>query len=1423
MFKSLTAKCIFISLIILSFIAILLYTSFRFTHHIEGEAAKINLAGEMRFRSFEMAWLAQKIVERIHEKTKTERASSIAELKHEINNFEKITGELTNGNRALNIKPIGYHGKEELLIFNGLLDEWNNIFKPVLLKIIDLPVDVPEVQAREVLEEYNERIHGYVYEIDRFVKSIEDHYEEEIEEYDNFRFLIIWLFVFITIPVVIFVRHSIVRPILRLKDTVSEIEKGNFDVRVDIRNKDELGELSTSFNQMAQTLGITFEENIRLANNLKALYDASNAVIGELDIDKLLRMLVEKAKELISARYVALSVLDDNGRHKYFITSGLEPGTTEEMIKRHGMPCGEGLLGHLLKDGKPLRIDDILKHPASAGFPEGHPVMKTFLGVPVILYGKAVGGLYFTDKFPQPPFEKGGQGGIVEKFTQEDEDIALSFANTAAVAIHNANLLKNINLKKDELKVLNKLSSAVSGSLSVEEILNNALDELLNLEQLRIEKKGGIFLSDEKTKTLQLAADRGFSEAFARLESVVPFGDCLCGIVADTGEAVISDDCFKDERHTRTYPEIEKHGHINLPLKSRDKFLGVLCLYLSPETRLSDEEVKLYRSIADIIAVSLHNALNHRQVAMLAQSLESSIDMIVITDMEGRITYVNYAVESQTGYLKDKLIGQPVSILQSPNNPAGLGDEIFRKTLEDGWVGEVINRKEDGSEFPVLLTTSLVKDADGKIIALIGIARDITDIAKVEDALRKSEASLSNAQRMARLGSWDWDIVRNELRWSDEIYRIFGLSLQEFGANYEAFLNSVHPDDREFVRESVNQALYERKPYSIDHRIVLPDGTERVVHEQAEVVFDESGKPVLMSGTVQDITERKQAEKELRRNYDTQNVINLILSFSLENIPVEEILKRTMTLLLSIPWLSFESRGCIFTVEEATDTLVMKAQSGLSMPIRKECARIPFGRCLCGQAALTQEIEFAGCLNKMHEIRYEGITSHGHYCTPVLFGGKTIGVINIYLKEGHHRNQQEEEFLTAVANALSGIIMRKKVETALERFNEELMEKVKERTEELEHAKLQAEAADRAKSDFLANMSHELRTPLNSIIGFSQLMIDRMVDATTDEQKEYLTDIYDSGKHLLSLINDILDLSKIEAGKVELDLSEFDLKELIDRSLIMFKEKVLKHGIRLQAEVEEGIDAITADERKIKQVLFNLLSNAFKFTLDGGTVLVHARMLSDDLIEISVADSGIGISAEDQTRLFQPFQQLESPMLKKRPGTGLGLNLCRQLVKLHGGRIWVESEPDKGSKFIFVIPRKAKKPVEQRIIDPLRRVLTWQRFLAHLERFLSFYKRNNRRLGLMKVKFYEINRPENHVSIVKVLKDNIRRYEVITYNEDNDCYYILLLDTDSQAVEQAAKRIGAVLKENGHPNTIKTAVYIKDGETVEELLKALNK
>jgi PAS domain S-box-containing protein len=242
---------------------------------------------------------------------------------------------------------------------------------------------------------------------------------------------------------------------------------------------------------------------------------------------------------------------------------------------------------------------------------------------------------------------------------------------------------------------------------------------------------------------------------------------------------------------------------------------------------------------------------------------------------------------------------------------------------------------------------------------------------------------------------------------------------------------------------------------------------------------------------------------------------------------------------------------------------------------------------------------------------------------------------------------------------------------------------------ELHKARQAAQSADRAKSRFLANMSHELRTPLNAIIGFSEVLEDQTFGELNEKQLRYAGHIHASGQHLLMLINEILDLAKVESGKTELHFSQVNIKRLLENSLMMIKEKALKHRIQIDVRIQEELSdfPVQADEVKLKQIVFNLLSNAAKFIPDGGRIEVSAR-LGPDEVAITVADTGVGLKPQDQERIFAPFEQADSLSgARTERGTGLGLALAKSFVELHRGRIWVHSQgPGKGSAFTFTIP-----------------------------------------------------------------------------------------------------------------------------------------
>ena len=476
------------------------------------------------------------------------------------------------------------------------------------------------------------------------------------------------------------------------------------------------------------------------------------------------------------------------------------------------------------------------------------------------------------------------------------------------------------------------------------------------------------------------------------------------------------------------------------------------------------------------------------------------------------------------------------------------------------------------------------------------------------------------------------------------------------------------------------------------HLVILHDDTERIKADA------ESKERAILET---ELNERKRAAEEIQRRLEFEETIAKVSS---RFVGISDLDIAIRDALADIGKLSRASRAYLFLLNSENNTMDNTQDwyaAGVTPPINKlkriSCEVYPewVDKLNAGEVVHIPDVSKMSDTDAAKEMLMgRGIKSA--LMLPVVADGKLTGFIGFdNINEAGQWGDNDIALLRLSSEIIGNAIERKAATDRLAKLNEELKSfnlqletKVEERTRQLEEAVGVAEASNKAKSDFLASMSHELRTPLNAIIGFSQVLQEKYFGDLNDKQSEYVADIVDSGKHLLSLINDILDLSKIEAGKMELDISEVKVADLLHNSLVMIKEKALSHSISLDLQIADNINGtkIKGDERRLKQVMFNLLSNSAKFTPDGGAITIVARKDEKEL-DISVSDTGIGMTPQEQKRLFEAFYQASGGIKGKTPGTGLGLAITKSIIEKHGGKIWVESEgPNKGSKFTFTLP-----------------------------------------------------------------------------------------------------------------------------------------
>ena len=748
---------------------------------------------------------------------------------------------------------------------------------------------------------------------------------------------------------------------------------------------------------------------------------------------------------------------------------------------------------------------------------------------------------------------------------------------------------------------------------------------------------------------------------------------------------------------------------------------------------------------------SLH--LHVRNKAILA----AVGDGIFGVDSKDLTIYMNAAAEQMLGWTEEELRGRHnhplIHHACADGTPYPEEECYIHKTLHSGKANRIENEifwRKDGTSFPVSYV-STPKFEEGEITGAVVVFQDISERLAREAELKKTKEQLERAQHVAALGIWELDYVTNQLTWSDEIYAIFELNKDTFEPSYEAFLHIIHPEDRDKVSAAYERSLVTQEKYQITHRILMEDGRIKWVEEQCDTEFDEAGKPMRSFGTVYDITKQKHAEEKFKtflelasdgvHILDTQgNVIECSQSFARAlGYSYEEVrqlnvrdwddaihkdqLIPMIKALLECPR-TFETRhkrkdGTIIDVQISTQCIEIDGRKYIYSSARditerkqveehtrrlKEQLEMMFntvpipmillthdGKISYRNAAFLHVIgygpeeapDYETCLKKACPDEETRMEVNARWMEHVAQANSTDGMIQpdtykIICKDGVDR-----PFLISGKFFSDGAIVSFVDMTDQEAAKAALVE-----------AKELAESASAAKSDFLATTSHEIRTPLNGMIGLTKLL--QQTDLN-EQQRDYLAQSLNSSKTLMTVINDILDYSKIEAGKLELESSPFSLQRLLGEVTRLFKPAAEDKGVELHVESSGELpDTLEGDSHRLQQILSNLLSNAIKFS-DSGTITIHVAALEEregDLtLKFAVSDTGIGIEPDILEALFEPFTQSDASDTRKYGGTGLGLSICKRLSELMGGEIWAESQPGEGSTFYFTVVMKQSAAV----------------------------------------------------------------------------------------------------------------------------------
>ena len=691
--------------------------------------------------------------------------------------------------------------------------------------------------------------------------------------------------------------------------------------------------------------------------------------------------------------------------------------------------------------------------------------------------------------------------------------------------------------------------------------------------------------------------------------------------------------------------------------------------------------------------------------------LNLSRDGVYILGEDGGFLEVNPAYCTLLGYSRKELVALSLPDIETNISPEAIYRRIAASKASGGARFETAHCRKDGSMVDVEVTATHIKVNDAGLF--LSIVRDLTH-RRLEEAEKTRILAHEQSVQGKLQGAESW--LKQQLDFNAGITENLGEGVFVLSrAGVVTFMNPVAERLLGYGRQEMIGRLICKMVkcigaedglfFSSRHKLLtaMDPGVLLRVEEDTFIRKDATSFPVsytasplLLEGKISgvvvaftDITERKKQEDALLYLDQLKDSLISATRIISGKLALEDAIKE----ILSTAGRLSEARYALLAIAE-NDKITRLFHEGLDSALLQVIGKYLEDR---GWSLLFQNQTIVRVSRASNDPRFTSFwdifpESNALIRCPVVYGGQILGIIWLANKiNGYPFTEHDQEIIETLAAHAAVSLNNARLYEQIKAFNQNLENTIEEKTRDLKEALTQAEMANNAKSRFLGGMSHEMRTPMNAIIGFSDVLAEEYVGPLNDKQREYIGDILDSANRLLLLIDDILDVSRIEAGKMILDTEVVRISELIEDSLIMVRESAKKHAIAIRIEMttETSELEIVADSRKLKQVFSNLLFNAVKFTPDGGSVVINTGIAGADskTIRVIVEDTGIGIASAHLERIFEDFFQVQDGIQDKTQGTGLGLSLVRRLVEMHGGRVWAESEgPGKGSRFVIELP-----------------------------------------------------------------------------------------------------------------------------------------